>query len=176
MISWHITKMKRRISTDEISPQITWGDEIELAVLDQLARISKMNRFKFPIIEIRLTWRLTVTKSTLLAITTSKVKQSFQSDSDTTWQDSIGLYAGMQFRSHPTVGIRLKWFRQLTVEIRSKLFESDGIWLGIIDLSCILALLITYCAINMMDWSTTSLNNKIKVLTFKTNIFLLLLY
>jgi hypothetical protein len=40
----------------------------------------------------------------------------------------------MQFRSYPTIGIRLKGFRQLTAEIRPSLFGSDGIRLGIIDL------------------------------------------
>jgi GTPase SAR1 family protein len=46
-----------------------------------------------------------------------------------------GIRSGcMQLRSYPTIGIRLKGFRQLTAEIRPRLFGSDGIRLGIIDL------------------------------------------
>jgi hypothetical protein len=50
-------------------------------------------------------------------------------------QNLAGIRSGcMQFRSYPTIGIRLKGFRQLTAEIRPRLFGSDGIRLGIIDL------------------------------------------
>jgi hypothetical protein len=50
-------------------------------------------------------------------------------------QNMAGIRSGcMQFRSYPTIGIRLKGFRQLTAEIRPRLFGSDGIRLGIIDL------------------------------------------
>jgi GTPase SAR1 family protein len=46
-----------------------------------------------------------------------------------------GIRSGcMQFRSYPTNGIRLKGFRQLTAQIRPRLFGSDEIRLGIIDL------------------------------------------
>ncbi len=51
-----------------------------------------------------------------------------------------GIRSGcMQFRSYPTIGIRLKGFRQLTAEIRPRLFGSDGIRLGIIDLGILVS-------------------------------------
>jgi hypothetical protein len=50
-------------------------------------------------------------------------------------QNMAGIRSGcMQFRSYPTIGIRLKGLRQLIAEIRPRLFGSDGIRLGIIDL------------------------------------------